>query len=68
MKKIIISNSGWLGLDVNDTMGTTYAIHGNNDRIRMDNIDIKWIFNRIKENTNVVIVDSYHPFETISYK
>ncbi|WP_345741271.1 L,D-transpeptidase [Metabacillus indicus] len=68
----------WLGLEVNGTIGTTYAIHGNNNPqsigkyvsmgcIRMDNNDIVWLFDRIKENTNVIIADSYQPFEIISF-
>ena len=47
----------WLGLEVNGTEGTTYAIHGNNNSrsigkyvsagcIRMKNDEIHWLFRR----------------------
>ena len=59
----------WLGLEVNDTYGTTYAIHGNNNEssigkyvsagcIRMHNDDIHWLYPKIAKNTRVVITTS----------
>ncbi|MEK3875597.1 L,D-transpeptidase family protein [Paenibacillus sp. FSL M7-0420] len=59
----------WLGLEVNDTYGTTYAIHGNNNEssigkyvsagcIRMHNDDIHWLYPKIKKNTRVIITTS----------
>ncbi|WP_342548552.1 L,D-transpeptidase family protein [Paenibacillus sp. FSL P2-0089] len=59
----------WLGLEVNDTYGTTYAIHGNNNEssigkyvsagcIRMHNDDIHWLYPKIAKNTRVIITTS----------
>ncbi|WNS41133.1 L,D-transpeptidase family protein [Paenibacillus sp. MMS20-IR301] len=59
----------WLGLEVNNTYGTTYAIHGNNNEasigkyvsagcIRMHNDDIHWLYPRIAKNTTVIITSS----------
>ncbi|QUL56009.1 L,D-transpeptidase family protein [Paenibacillus tritici] len=59
----------WLGLEVNDTYGTTYAIHGNNNEssigkyvsagcIRMHNEDIHWLYPKIAKNTRVIITTS----------
>ncbi|WP_379154824.1 L,D-transpeptidase family protein [Paenibacillus sp. sgz5001063] len=59
----------WLGLEVNGTKGTTYAIHGNNNEssigkyvsggcIRMHNEDIHWLYPQIAKNTKVVITSS----------
>ncbi|MFD1909349.1 L,D-transpeptidase family protein [Paenibacillus rhizoplanae] len=59
----------WLGLEVNDTYGTTYAIHGNNNEssigkyvsagcIRMHNDDIHWLYPKISKNTRVIITTS----------
>lgn len=59
----------WLGLDVNGTPGTTYAIHGNNNEsligkyvtagcIRMKNKEIEWLFENVETNTKVLIIDS----------
>lgn len=59
----------WMGLDVNGTAGTTYAIHGNNNSksigkyvssgcIRMYNDDIHWLFPQLKLGTKAVITNS----------
>lgn len=67
----------WLGLEVNGTMGTTYAIHGNNNEssigkyvsagcIRMHNEDIHWLYPRIAKNTTVVITSSAKDMESIA--
>ncbi|WP_150265527.1 L,D-transpeptidase family protein [Paenibacillus tepidiphilus] len=59
----------WLGLEVNGTMGTTYAIHGNNNEasigkyvsagcIRMHNEDIHWLYPRVPKNTEVIITST----------
>ena len=59
----------WLGLEVNGTEGTTYAIHGNNNRssigkyvsagcIRMKNDEIHWLFPQIVLDTTVIITTS----------
>ncbi|UQZ37568.1 hypothetical protein C2I18_17455 [Paenibacillus sp. PK3_47] len=69
----------WLGLEVNGTMGTTYAIHGNNNEssigkyvsagcIRMHNDDIHWLYPRIAKNTKVVITSSNLDMESIAGK
>lgn len=59
----------WLGLEVNGTHGTTYAIHGNNNAssigkyvsagcIRMKNDEIHWLFPQIELGAKVVITSS----------
>lgn len=69
----------WLGLEVNGTMGTTYAIHGNNNEssigkyvsagcIRMHNDDIHWLYPRIAKNTTVIITSSSLDMEGIASK
>jgi hypothetical protein len=69
----------WLGLEVNGTQGTTYAIHGNNNKssigkyvsagcIRMYNEDIHWLYPRISKNTVVVITSSTEDMERIASK
>ncbi|MEK5235206.1 L,D-transpeptidase family protein [Paenibacillus sp. FSL L8-0470] len=69
----------WLGLKVNGTMGTTYAIHGNNNEssigkyvsagcIRMHNDDIHWLYPRVAKNTTVIITSSSSDMETIASK
>jgi hypothetical protein len=61
--------SRWLGLNVDGTWGTTYAIHGNsNERsigksvsqgcIRMHNNDIQWLFDHVRTGTPVIIAES----------
>ncbi|WP_090915352.1 MULTISPECIES: L,D-transpeptidase [unclassified Bacillus (in: firmicutes)] len=58
----------WLGLDVNGTKGTTYAIHGTNNAnaigkwttlgcIRMYNDDVHWLFDRVPVNTTVIVTN-----------
>ncbi|MGM0836743.1 MAG: L,D-transpeptidase [Bacillota bacterium] len=67
----------WLGLKVNDTYGTTYAIHGNNNPdsigkyaslgcIRMHNEDVEWLYERVEVGTNVIIVNSNDSLNTIA--
>jgi len=67
----------WLGLEVNGTYGTTYAIHGNNNSksigkyvssgcIRMYNDDIHWLFPQIDMGTTVVITTSELAFDKIA--
>ncbi|MBU9720583.1 MULTISPECIES: L,D-transpeptidase family protein [Bacillaceae] len=67
----------WLGLDARGTWGTTYAIHGNNNPnsighyvsagcIRMHNEEIKWLFERVVENTPVIITTSGQGFQAIA--
>ncbi|WP_060862301.1 L,D-transpeptidase family protein [Paenibacillus riograndensis] len=69
----------WLGLEVNGTKGTTYAIHGNNNEssigkyvsagcIRMHNDDIHWLYPQIAKNTTVVITSSTLSLESIAVK
>ncbi|WP_235775565.1 MULTISPECIES: L,D-transpeptidase family protein [Paenibacillus] len=69
----------WLGLDVNGTRGTTYAIHGNNNEnsigkyvsagcIRMHNDDIHWLFPRVQRNITVVITSTTLDMEGIAQK
>lgn len=67
----------WLGLHVGNTYGTTYAIHGNNNKnsigkyvskgcIRMHNDDIHWLFDRLPLETKVLIVSSDLSFEELA--
>lgn len=69
----------WLGLEVNGTYGTTYAIHGNNNEssigkyvsagcIRMHNDDIHWLYPKIAKNTRVIITSSSLTMENIAAK
>ena len=69
----------WLGLDVNGTKGTTYAIHGNNNAksigkyvsagcIRMKNEEIHWLFQQVSVHTAVIITSSTLTFEEIAAK
>ncbi len=56
----------WLGLNLNGTYGTTYAIHGNNNEasigynvsggcIRMHNSEVEWLFDQVPIGTVVLI-------------
>ncbi|WP_240479696.1 L,D-transpeptidase family protein [Paenibacillus wynnii] len=69
----------WMGLEVNGTYGTTYAIHGNSNEnsigkyvssgcIRMHNEDIHWLFPKVEKNTRVVITTSSSGMEKIAAK
>ncbi|MCQ6557390.1 L,D-transpeptidase family protein [Paenibacillus mendelii] len=69
----------WIGLDVNGTKGTTYAIHGNNNErsigkyvsagcIRMHNDSVHWLFDRIKINSYAIVTSSDETFEQIAEK
>lgn len=69
----------WLGLEVNGTKGTTYAIHGNNNEssigkyvsagcIRMHNDDIHWLYPKVAKNTTVVITSSTLGMESLAVK
>ena len=59
--------SRWLGLNVPDTNGYKYGIHGTNNPgsigssvsqgcIRMKNTDVEWIYRHIPLNTKVIVV------------
>ncbi len=67
----------WLGLHVGDTVGTTYAIHGNNNEksigkyvsagcIRMHNEDIEWLYDELEVGTKVVVTSSKLTFEELA--
>ena len=69
----------WMGLEVNGTYGTTYAIHGNSNEnsigkyvssgcIRMHNDDIHWLFPKVEKNTRVVITTSSAGMESLASK
>ncbi|OMF90049.1 hypothetical protein BK144_18575 [Paenibacillus sp. FSL R7-0273] len=69
----------WLGLEVNGTYGTTYAIHGNNNEssigkyvsagcIRMHNDDIHWLYPKVAKNTPVIITTSSLDLKSIAAK
>ncbi|ASA26113.1 hypothetical protein B9T62_00305 [Paenibacillus donghaensis] len=69
----------WLGLEVGNTYGTTYAIHGNNNEssigkyvsagcIRMHNEDIHWLYPQVARKTKVVITSSTQDMESIAVK
>ncbi|WP_246070482.1 L,D-transpeptidase family protein [Paenibacillus kobensis] len=67
----------WMGLEVNGTYGTTYAIHGNNNSksigkyvssgcIRMYNDDIHWLFPQIEIGTKAILTTSDLSFDKIA--
>jgi hypothetical protein len=67
----------WLGLEVNGTMGTTYAVHGNNNAtsigkyasagcIRMKNDEVRWLFEQVGINVSVIITSSDLSFDDIA--
>jgi len=67
----------WLGLNARGTWGTTYAIHGNNNSksigtyasagcIRMFNDEVRWLYDKVKVNTPVVITKSKKSFDSIA--
>ncbi|WP_458631435.1 L,D-transpeptidase family protein [Paenibacillus sp. CMAA1364] len=69
----------WIGLDVNGTQGTTYAIHGNSNKnsigkyvsagcIRMYNDEVTWLFNQVAKGSYVIITTSKLSFEEIAKK
>lgn len=69
----------WIGLEVNGTQGTTYAIHGNSNEnsigkyvsagcIRMHNDEIHELFTQVKVNSYAVITSSNLTFEQIAEK
>ncbi|MBU5336538.1 N-acetylmuramoyl-L-alanine amidase family protein [Intestinibacter bartlettii] len=56
----------WMGLNLNGTYGTTYAIHGNNNEssigknvtggcVRMHNSEVEWLFDQVPVGTVVLI-------------
>lgn len=56
----------WLGLNINETEGNTYGIHGTNQVdsigmkvsagcIRMKNADVEWLYDHIAKGTPVII-------------
>ena len=67
----------WLGLNAKGTKGTTYAIHGNNNPssigsyaslgcVRMHNDEVKWLYDKVKVNTTVIITSSKQTFDSIA--
>ncbi|OAB25014.1 hypothetical protein PMSM_28695 [Paenibacillus macquariensis subsp. macquariensis] len=67
----------WIGLEVNGTQGTTYAIHGNSNEnsigkyvsagcIRMHNDEIHELFTQVQVNSYAVITSSKLSFEQIA--
>jgi len=67
----------WLGLDANGTYGNTYAIHGNSNPysigtyasagcVRMDNEQVRWLFDQVEVDTPVLIVSSDQSFDKIA--
>lgn len=69
----------WMGLDVNGTKGSTYGIHGNNNKksigkyvsagcIRMNNDEIHWLFSQVQINTIAIITSSNLSFAEIAEK
>ncbi|WP_177344654.1 L,D-transpeptidase family protein [Evansella clarkii] len=67
----------WLGINARGTNGNTYAIHGNNNPasigtyasagcVRMHNEEVRWLFDKVKVNTPVVITSSSSSFESIA--
>ncbi|MEG1411673.1 MAG: L,D-transpeptidase family protein [Terrisporobacter sp.] len=69
----------WLGLHINGTYGTTYGIHGNNNEnsigknitdgcIRMHNKEVRWLFDRIENQSDVIINYSNDSYSKIAAK
>ncbi len=69
----------WIGLDVNGTRGSTYAIHGNSNKnsigkyvsagcIRMYNDDVHWLFANVQLNTTAIITTSKLSMKEIAAK
>lgn len=69
----------WLGLRLNGTNGTTYAIHGNNNPssigkhvsggcVRMHNKEIRWLFDQVPVGTTVIINYSNDSYAKIAEK
>lgn len=69
----------WLGLNARGTWGTTYAIHGNNNKnsigkyvsagcIRMYNDEIHWLFEKVRVGTPVLITTSKANFSHLAAK
>lgn len=67
----------WLGLEVGQSYGTVYAIHGNNNEnsigkyvsagcVRMHNEEIRWLYPKVNLYTNVIILRSNDSFEDIA--
>ncbi|RAS73572.1 L,D-transpeptidase [Priestia endophytica] len=67
----------WLGLNVNGTPGNTYAIHGNNNEssigkyvsqgcIRMHNIDVEKLYDKVQVGTPAIITYSYKSFKELT--
>ncbi|WP_281278904.1 L,D-transpeptidase [Ectobacillus funiculus] len=67
----------WIGLDIDGTNGTTYAIHGNsnastigryvsNGCIRMYNSDVQELFERVHIGTMVIIQDFTGPWDAVA--
>ncbi len=67
----------WIGLDVNGTKGTTYAIHGNNNPssigkyisggcIRMYDKDAQYLFEQVKVGTVVIIKSFDEPWNVLA--
>lgn len=67
----------WMGLNINGTVGDTYAIHGNNNEssvgnwitggcIRMHNAEIHWLYDRLNTGTTVLIKRAQTSYEAIA--
>ncbi|MBO9128378.1 L,D-transpeptidase [Bacillus sp. 165] len=67
----------WIGLDVNGTKGTTYAIHGNNNPysigkyvssgcIRMYDEDVHFLFEQVGVGTVVIIKSFDEPWNVLA--
>ena len=67
----------WLGLSINGTYGTTYAIHGNNNEssigkhvsggcIRMHNKEVRWLFDQIPNKSDVILKYTDQSFKQIA--
>ena len=67
----------WLGLEINGTYGTTYAIHGNNNEssigknisagcIRMYNDEVRWLYDQVPVETTVILANSNKSYVEIA--
>lgn len=67
----------WLGLDARGAKGSIYGIHGNNNEksigkyvssgcVRMHNHEVRWLFDRVKIHTPVIITHSKLSFAELA--
>ncbi|MGL6104542.1 N-acetylmuramoyl-L-alanine amidase family protein [Romboutsia sp.] len=67
----------WMGLQIRGTYGSIYGIHGNNNEssigkhvsggcVRMHNAEVRWLFDRIPNNSDVILKNTNQSFKQIA--